>query len=83
MLRNKSATEVSPLSSIAVRSITVTGKSPAMSTRLIREPVTSIRSTFSAESSSAAKELAENAAVDAAPKAIAKRTAFETLLFNI
>ncbi|KPV96701.1 hypothetical protein AN213_03939 [Pseudoalteromonas sp. P1-8] len=44
----------------------------------MREPVTCIRSTFSTPSSSAAKDEAENAAVDAAPKAIAKRTAFET-----
>ena len=61
--------------------ITVTGDGEIAPSRSIREPVTSIRSTFYTFSSSAANELAEKAAVEAAPKAIAKRTAFETLLF--
>ena len=77
VLRNKSETEVCPEKSIAARSITVTGTEPSRSVLLIREPVTAIRSTFSTPSS-AAIELAENTAVEAAPKAIAKRTAFET-----
>ena len=57
--------------------IEITGEAPSKSLRLMREPVTCIRSTFSADSSSAANELAEKAAVETAPKAIAKRTAFE------
>ena len=60
----------------------LTGEALSRSARLIREPVTSIRSTLSTPSS-AAIELAENTAVDAVPKAIAKRTAFEIRLFNI
>ena len=44
VLRRKSATEMSPLLSSCSRPMTVTGSAPSISARLMREPVTSMRS---------------------------------------
>ena len=69
-----------PEAMIDEASITLTGLAVSISVRLIREPVTSIRSTLSAPSS-AAKTVGTLKAVAATPPTNAKRTALVTELF--
>ena len=49
MVRMNSATDVAPLASISARPMLVTGSAPSASTRLMREPVISMRSAVCAQ----------------------------------